>query len=110
MLYSFFVLARLYSILPFITRSIEHKFFDRTGDGFNSDVTYVSHEYSAEWKPGDEPFYPVNNTKNADILSKYQNLAKQNTNIFFAGRLGSYKYFDMDDTIMQAMEDFKQIG
>ena len=94
---------------PF-TRSIEHKFFDRTGDGFNSNITYVSEEYSTEWKPGDEPFYPVNNTKNADILNKYQNLAKQNTNVFFAGRLGSYKYFDMDDTIIQAMEDFKQIG
>ena len=91
------------------TRSIEHKFFDTTGVGFNKPVTIVSEEYSAEWKPGDEPYYPVNTPNNESLLKQYQELAKTLPNVKFAGRLGSYKYFDMDDTIMQAMSDARYL-
>jgi UDP-galactopyranose mutase len=88
------------------TRTIEHKFFDRTGDGFNSDVTYISEEYSSEWTPGTEPYYPVNTDRNNEILKKYEAKAKSLPNVIFGGRLGTYKYFDMDDTIIKAMGDF----
>ena len=90
---------------PF-TRTIEHKFFDRTSDGFNSDVTYVSEEYSSEWEPGQEPYYPVNNEKNMETLNKYKALAANEKNVIFGGRLGEYKYYDMDDTIINAMDLF----
>ena len=90
---------------PF-TRTIEHKFFDRTGEGFNSDVTYVSEEYSSEWEPGQEPYYPVNNEKNMETLNKYKALAANEKNVIFGGRLGEYKYYDMDDTIINAMDLF----
>lgn len=90
---------------PF-TRTIEHKFFDRTGDGFNSNITYVSEEYSSEWTPGQEPYYPVNNEKNMEILNKYKTLAANEKNVIFGGRLGEYKYYDMDDTIINAMDLF----
>ena len=90
---------------PF-TRTIEHKFFDRTGDGFNSNITYVSEEYSSEWKPGQEPYYPVNNEKNMETLNKYKALAANEKNVIFGGRLGEYKYYDMDDTIINAMDLF----
>ena len=90
---------------PF-TRTIEHKFFDRTGEGFNSDVTYVSEEYSSEWKPGQEPYYPINNEKNMETLNKYKALAANEKNVIFGGRLGEYKYYDMDDTIINATDLF----
>ena len=90
---------------PF-TRTIEHKFFDRTGVGFDSNVTYVSEEYSSEWEPGQEPYYPVNNEKNMEILNKYKALAANEKNVIFGGRLGEYKYYDMDDTIINAMDLF----
>lgn len=90
---------------PF-TRTIEHKFFDRTGDGFNSNITYVSEEYSSEWTPGQEPYYPVNNEKNMETLNKYKALAANEKNVIFGGRLGEYKYYDMDDTIINAMDLF----
>ena len=90
---------------PF-TRTIEHKFFDRTGVGFDSNVTYVSEEYSSEWEPGQEPYYPVNNEKNMETLNKYKALAANEKNIIFGGRLGEYKYYDMDDTIINAMDLF----
>ena len=90
---------------PF-TRTIEHKFFDRTGEGVNSNITYVSEEYSSEWKPGQEPYYPVNNEKNMETLNKYKALAANEKNVIFGGRLGEYKYYDMDDTIINAMDLF----
>ena len=90
---------------PF-TRTIEHKFFDRTGVGFDSNVTYVSEEYSSEWEPGQEPYYPVNNEKNMETLNKYKALAANEKNVIFGGRLGEYKYYDMDDTIINAMDLF----
>ena len=90
---------------PF-TRTIEHKFFDRTGVGFDSNATYVSEEYSSEWEPGQEPYYPVNNEKNMETLNKYKALAANEKNVIFGGRLGEYKYYDMDDTIINAMDLF----
>ena len=90
---------------PF-TRTIEHKFFDRTGVGFDSNVTYVSEEYSSEWEPGQEPYYPINNEKNMETLNKYKALAANEKNVIFGGRLGEYKYYDMDDTIINAMDLF----
>ena len=90
---------------PF-TRTIEHKFFDRSGVGFDSNVTYVSEEYSSEWEPGQEPYYPVNNEKNMETLNKYKALAANEKNVIFGGRLGEYKYYDMDDTIINAMDLF----
>ena len=90
---------------PF-TRTIDHKFFDRTGDGFNSNITYVSEEYSSEWEPGQEPYYPVNNEKNMETLNKYKALAANKKNVIFGGRLGEYKYYDMDDTIINAIDLF----
>ena len=91
------------------TRTIEHKFFDQTGIGFNSDITYVSEEYSSEWKPGQEPYYPINNDKNMETLKKYKALASNEKNVIFGGRLGEYKYYDMDDTIINAMNAFYSI-
>ena len=93
---------------PF-TRTIEHKFFDQTGSGFNSDITYVSEEYSSEWKPGQEPYYPINNEKNMETLNKYKALADNEKNVIFGGRLGEYKYYDMDDTIMNAINSFYSV-
>ena len=91
------------------TRTIEHKFFDQTGIGFNSNVTYVSEEYSSEWKPGQVPYYPINNDKNMETLNKYKALVSNEKNVIFGGRLGEYKYYDMDDTIINAMNAFYSI-
>lgn len=91
------------------TRVIEHKFFDRTGSGFNNNCTIVSEEYSTEWMPGQEPYYPINNQRNSALLATYQELAANHPNVIFAGRLGAYKYFDMDDTIMNAIEEFNRV-
>ena len=92
------------------TRVIEHKFFDRTGEGFNNTVTHVSEEYSSEWKPGQEPYYPVNNDRNNELLKAYQQRAANETNVVFGGRLGTYKYYDMDDTIISAIEVYNKIN
>ena len=87
------------------TRVIEHKHFEfGKGDG-----TVVTKEYPATWKKGDEPYYPMNNDKNNELYAKYEELAKSEGNVFFGGRLGKYKYYDMDDTILAAMEDIKEI-
>ena len=88
------------------TRIIEHKWFEFGKDENGNDLpkTYISREYSSEWKPGDEPFYPVNDEKNNKLLEQYQELAKSEDKIIFGGRLGSYKYYDMDKTIEVALE------
>ena len=87
------------------TRIIEHKHFE-----FNttSPKTVISKEYSKTWKLGDEPYYPVNNEKNNELYLKYKELANK-TNVYFGGRLGGYKYYDMDDTIIAAFEMLKKI-
>ena len=89
---------------PF-TRIIEHKHFEfGTGKG-----TAVTREYPAEWKKGDEPYYPLNNDRNNDLYRKYQELASKDEKVWFGGRLGKYKYYDMDDTIADAAADYKKI-
>jgi len=86
------------------TRIIEHKFFE-----FGTQpTTVISREYSAEWKPGDEPYYPVNNEKNSELYAKYKALADNEKNVIFGGRLGEYKYYDMDKVIVAALEAVKK--
>lgn len=82
------------------TRIIEHKHFE-FGE---QDTTVISKEYSAEWKLGDEPYYPVNDIKNSTLYQKYRELASTEENIVFGGRLGEYKYYDMDKVIEAALE------
>ena len=81
------------------TRIIEHKWFE-----FGTQPkTVISREYSSEWKLGDEPYYPVNDEKNGKRYARYKALAEQEENIIFGGRLGEYKYYDMDAVIASAL-------
>ena len=82
------------------TRIIEHKHFEFG----KQPKTVITREYPAEWKQGDEPYYPVNNDKNAEIFKKYQELAKQEKNVIFGGRLANYKYYDMHHVFEVALE------
>ena len=82
------------------TRSIEHKHFEFC----KQPVTYVTKEYPADWKPGDEAYYPVNDDKNQKLYSRYAELAKKEKNVIFGGRLAEYKYYDMDDVIKRALK------
>lgn len=93
------------------TRIIEHKWFEfgKTEDGKDIKGTIISREYSSEWKLGDEPYYPVNDKQNDELYAKYAELAKSETNVYFGGRLGEYKYYDMDKTIEMAMSKAKAI-
>ena len=88
------------------TRIIEHKWFEFGKDENGNDLpkTVISREYSSEWKPGDEPYYPVNDEKNGALYRKYKALADKENNIIFGGRLGEYKYYDMDQVIAAALE------
>lgn len=88
------------------TRIIEHKWFEfgKDADGNDLPKTVISREYSSEWKPGDEPYYPVNDEKNSALYAKYKELAREEKNIIFGGRLGEYKYYDMDAVIASALE------
>lgn len=87
------------------TRIIEHKWFEfgKDTDGNDLDKTVISREYSSEWKPGDEPYYPVNDEKNGALYQEYKKLAEQEHNVIFGGRLGEYKYYDMDQVIAAAL-------
>ena len=87
------------------TRIIEHKWFEfgEDADGNDLDKTVISREYSSEWKPGDEPYYPVNDEKNGALYQEYKKLAEQEHNVIFGGRLGEYKYYDMDQVIAAAL-------
>lgn len=80
------------------TRIIEHKHFEFG----KQQKTVITREYPCEWKPGDEPYYPVNNEKNNALYEKYKALADAEGNVIFAGRLGAYKYYDMDKVIAEA--------
>ena len=82
------------------TRIIEHKHFEF---GKQPD-TVITREYPAEWKKGDEPYYPVNNEKNDKLFAEYRQLAEKEENVLFGGRLGQYKYYDMDKVIEAAMQ------
>lgn len=88
------------------TRIIEHKWFEFGKDSEGNDLpkTVISREYSSEWKVGDEPYYPVNNEKNGALYQKYKQLAKKETKVIFGGRLGEYKYYDMDAVIDRALK------
>ena len=83
------------------TRIIEHKWFEfgKDADGNDLPKTVISREYSSEWKPGDEPYYPVNDEKNGALYQRYKELADKESKVIFGGRLGEYKYYDMDKTI-----------
>ena len=93
------------------TRIIEHKWFEFGKDVEGNDLlkTVISREYSSEWKPGDEPYYPVNDTKNTNLYAQYKSLAEKEPNVIFGGRLGEYKYYDMDAVIAEALEKTKRI-
>ncbi len=82
------------------TRIIEHKHFE-FGKGEGSVITK---EYPAEWKVGDEPYYPINNERNDALFAQYRELAQKESNVIFGGRLGGYKYYDMDKVILAALE------
>lgn len=87
------------------TRIIEHKHFEMFGAAVEAcPKTVISREYSTEWKPGMEPYYPVNDERNSRLYQQYAALAQQETNILFGGRLAEYKYYDMDDIIAQALK------
>lgn len=88
------------------TRIIEHKWFQFGKDDEGKDLpkTVISREYSSEWQPGDEPYYPVNDDKNGKLYADYKALAMQEEKIIFGGRLGEYKYYDMDQVIAAALE------
>ena len=93
------------------TRIIEHKWFEFGKDKNGNDLpkTVISKEYSSEWKPGDEPYYPVNDEKNAQLYKEYKKLAEQERNVIFGGRLGEYKYYDMDQVIAVALEKSAEV-
>ncbi|WP_334203903.1 UDP-galactopyranose mutase [Collinsella aerofaciens] len=82
------------------TRIIEHKHFEFG----TQDRTVITREYPADWKPGDEPYYPINDARNEALYKRYEELAAQEGDIIFAGRLGGYKYYDMDKAIAAAFE------
>ena len=84
---------------PF-TRIIEHKWFEFG----NQPKTVISREYSSEWKPGDEPYYPVNDQRNGELYQQYKRLADAEEKVIFGGRLGEYKYYDMDAVIASALD------
>lgn len=87
------------------TRIIEHKWFEFGKDEEDNDLpkTVISREYSSEWKIGDEPYYPVNDEKNSKVFENYRRLAQKEKNVIFCGRLGEYKYYDMDQVILAAL-------
>lgn len=92
------------------TRIIEHKWFEFGKDAEGNDIpkTIISREYSSEWKPGDEPYYPVNDEENTALYEKYKELAAGEKNVKFGGRLGEYKYYDMDAVVASALEYCKE--
>lgn len=93
------------------TRIIEHKWFEFGVDenGRELPKTVISREYSSEWKPGDEPYYPVNDERNSALYEQYRALADREENIIFGGRLGEYKYYDMDKTIETALSMARRV-
>lgn len=92
------------------TRIIEHKWFEfgKDADGNDLPKTVISREFSSEWKPGDEPYYPVNDEKNGALYAQYNALAEQESKVIFGGRLGEYKYYDMDAVIAAALAKAKE--
>ena len=93
------------------TRIIEHKWFTFGKDENGNDLpkTVISREYSAEWKPGDEPYYPVNDERNGALYRAYKDLSDREEKVVFGGRLGEYKYYDMDQVIAAALVKSRQL-
>ena len=93
------------------TRIIEHKWFEFGKDeqGLDLPKTVISREYSSEWKPGDEPYYPVNDEKNGALYAEYKNLADAEQNVIFGGRLAEYRYYDMDAVIASALQKSEEV-
>ena len=93
------------------TRIIEHKWFEFGKDEQGNDLpkTVISREYSSEWKPGGEPYYPVNDDKNGALYRRYRALADMEENVLFGGRLGEYRYYDMDQVIDAALTRAKSL-
>lgn len=93
------------------TRIIEHKWFEFGKDEYGEELTktIISKEYSSEWAPGNEPYYPVNDEKNSMLYQEYRRLADLEINTIFGGRLGEYKYYDMDAVIASSLELCKKI-
>lgn len=92
------------------TRIIEHKWFEFGKDSQGNELpkTVISREYSVEWRKGDEPYYPINDSKNSQLYSAYRGLANREEKIVFGGRLGEYKYYDMDAVIGASLEMSKR--
>lgn len=88
------------------TRIIEHKHFEFG----NQEKTVISREYSSEWKVGMEPYYPVNDERNSRLYAEYRKLADAENNVIFGGRLGSYRYYDMDKVVEAALQAVREIG
>ena len=93
------------------TRIIEHKWFElgKDDDGNDLPKTIISREYSSEWKLGKEAYYPINDSKNNILYNKYKNLAEKEKKVIFGGRLGEYKYYDMDAVIRSALNKCKDL-
>ncbi|MCI6006933.1 UDP-galactopyranose mutase [Oscillospiraceae bacterium LCP25S3_E10] len=91
------------------TRIIEHKHFEFGCQGGNeTNHTVITREYPAKWQKGDEPYYPMNDSKNNELFAKYKALADKEENVIFGGRLGMYKYFDMHNVIAEALSCAKE--
>lgn len=88
------------------TRIIEHKWFEFGRDSVGNEIpkTVISREYSTEWEPGVEPYYPVNNGRNRQLYALYKALTEKEKNMIFGGRLGEYRYYDMDQVVARALE------
>ena len=88
------------------TRIIEHKWFEfgKDENGAELPQTVISREYSSEWKLGDEPYYPINDERNNAIYLEYRDLGQKENKVIFGGRLGEYKYYDMDQVIAAALD------
>ncbi len=94
------------------TRVIEHKWFQFGRDDSGNDLphTIISKEYSVEWSPGQEPYYPINDEANTELYRRYAELAAHEENTIFGGRLGSYRYYDMDQVIASALDMARETG
>ena len=93
------------------TRIIEHKWFEFGKDAEGRDLpkTVISREFSSEWKPGDEPYYPVNDEKNENLFKRYRALADQEDRVLFGGRLGEYRYYDKDKVIASSLQFSRKV-
>jgi len=96
------------SVTPY-TRIIEHKHFEPENPAYQNNKTVISKEFSSEWNETSEPFYPVNDNKNSILYQKYKAVADQEKNVLFGGRLAEYKYYDMDDVIEKAIQEWEKL-